>query len=90
GSVIEQKVIVPDDVDMIAQALEGLKANGCEIIVICGGLSVDPDDVTVAGVRSAGAEIISYGAPVIPGAMFLYAMWEDTPILGLPATMAPA
>ncbi len=87
GSVIEQKVIVPDDVDMIAQALEGLKANGCEIIVICGGLSVDPDDVTVAGVRSAGAEIISYGAPVIPGAMFLYAMWEDTPILGLPAAV---
>lgn len=87
GSSIEHKVIVPDDVDMIAQTLEELKANGCEIIVICGGLSVDPDDVTVAGVRSAGAEIISYGAPVIPGAMFLYAMWEDTPILGLPAAV---
>lgn len=87
GSSIEHKVIVPDDVDMIAQALEELKGKGCEIIVICGGLSVDPDDVTVAGVRSAGAEIISYGAPVIPGAMFLYAMWGNIPILGVPAAV---
>lgn len=87
GSVIEHAVIVPDDVDMIGQALRELKAKGSEVLVACGGLSVDPDDVTVAGVRSAGAEIISYGAPVIPGAMFLYAMWEGIPILGVPAAV---
>ena len=87
GSVIGHEVIVPDNIDMIAQALMELKAKGSEIIVACGGLSVDPDDVTVAGVRRAGAEIISYGAPVMPGAMFLYAMWGDIPIVGAQAAV---
>jgi len=87
GSVIGHKVIVPDNIDMIVQALRELKAKGSEIIVACGGLSVDPDDVTVAGVRQAGAEIISYGAPVMPGAMFLYAMWGDIPIVGAQAAV---
>jgi len=87
GSVIEHKIIVPDDANMIAKALKELKAKGCEIIVACGGLSVDPDDVTVAGIRNSGAEIVSYGAPVIPGAMFLYAIWEGIPILGVPAAV---
>ena len=57
------------------------------MIVVCGGLSVDPDDVTVEGVIKSGAEIISYGAPVMPGAMFLFAMWKDIPILGIPAAV---
>ena len=87
GSVIGHEVIVPDNIDMIAQALMELKAKGSEVIVACGGLSVDPDDVTVAGVRRAGAEIISYGAPVMPGAMFLYAMWGDIPIVGAQAAV---
>ena len=87
GSVIGHEVIVPDNIDMIAQALVGLRAEGSEVIVACGGLSVDPDDVTVAGVRQAGAEIISYGAPVMPGAMFLYAMWGDIPVLGAQAAV---
>jgi molybdopterin biosynthesis enzyme len=60
---------------------------GSEVIVVCGGLSVDPDDVTVEGVENSGAEIISYGAPVMPGAMFLFAMWNDIPILGAQAAV---
>jgi hypothetical protein len=87
GSVIVHKIIVPDNVDMIARALRELKVKGSEIIVACGGLAVDADDVTVAGVTRVGAEIISYGAPVMPGAMFLYAMWEGIPILGAQAAV---
>jgi molybdopterin biosynthesis enzyme len=87
GSEIIHKVIVPDDTDMIAQALAELKAKGAEVIVACGGLSVDPDDVTVAAVKKAGAEIVSYGAPVMPGAMFLYAMWQGIPLLGAQAAV---
>jgi len=85
GSVINHQIIVPDDADTIAQAILGAKAKGSEVIVVCGGLSVDPDDVTVEGVRESGARVISYGAPVMPGAMFLYALLDGIPVLGAPA-----
>jgi len=87
GSVINQQTIVPDDVDLIAQAVTETSAKGSEVIVVCGGLSVDPDDVTVEGVKKSGAEIISYGAPVMPGAMFLLAMLKGIPILGTPGAV---
>jgi hypothetical protein len=88
GSVINHQVIVPDDSDTIAQAINETKATGSEVIIVCGGLSVDPDDVTVEGVRKSGACLISYGAPVMPGAMFLYAILDDVPILGAPAAVS--
>jgi len=85
GSVINHQVIVPDNADLIAQAIAEMRTKGCEVVVVCGGLSVDPDDVTVEGVEKTGAEIVSYGAPVLPGAMFLYATWDGIPIVGAPA-----
>jgi molybdenum cofactor synthesis domain-containing protein len=84
GSTINYQVIVPDDVDMIAKAVKEAKIKASDVIVVCGGLSVDPDDVTVEGVKQSGARLISYGAPVMPGAMFLYAVLDDIPILGAP------
>ena len=88
GSAINHQIIVPDDADTIAQAITEAKSKGSEVIVVCGGLSVDPDDVTVEGVRKSGARIISYGAPVMPGAMFLYAMSDDVPVLGASAAVS--
>jgi len=85
GSPIICQTIVPDDPDTIAKAILETKTKGSEVIVVCGGLSVDPDDVTVNGVRRSGAKIISYGAPVMPGAMFLYALLDEVPVLGAPA-----
>lgn len=82
---IRRKEIVPDRISMIAQAVEGMKDSGCDLILTTGGLSVDPDDVTRQGIRKAGARIIFYGTPVLPGAMFLYARLGSIPILGLPA-----
>jgi molybdenum cofactor synthesis domain-containing protein len=87
GSTINYQVIVPDDIDMIAQAIKEAKNKGSDVIVVCGGLSVDPDDVTIEGVRQSGALLISYGAPVMPGAMFLYAILEGVPVLGAPAAV---
>jgi molybdopterin biosynthesis enzyme len=87
-STICYQVIVPDDADIIAKAIKEAKTKGSDIIVVCGGLSVDPDDVTVEGVRQSGALIVAYGAPVMPGAMFLYAMLDDIPILGAPAAVS--
>ncbi|MDD5700980.1 MAG: molybdopterin-binding protein, partial [Dehalococcoidales bacterium] len=85
GSQIDSHTIVPDDADIIARAISETKARGSEVIVVCGGLSVDPDDVTLEGVRRSGANVISYGAPVMPGAMFLYALLDEVPVLGAPA-----
>jgi len=85
GAGIFSEAIVPDDEDLIGQAVAGMKSKGAELIVTCGGLSVDPDDVTLEGVRRSGATIISYGSPIMPGAMSLLAVLGDTPILGAPA-----
>jgi molybdenum cofactor synthesis domain-containing protein len=87
GSVVHHQVIVPDDEDLISKAVMKMKSKGCDVIIACSGLSVDPDDVTVEGIERSGAEIISHGAPVMPGAMFLYARLGDIPILGAPAAV---
>lgn len=85
GSKVVKKILAPDDPGRIAGAIAELVASGCELIVTTGGLSVDPDDVTRQGVLRAGARLVVYGSPVLPGAMFLYARLGETPILGLPA-----
>jgi molybdenum cofactor synthesis domain-containing protein len=85
GCELVERIIVTDNSRMIAQAIEKLRNSGCELILTTGGLSVDPDDVTRMGVRESGAEIISYGGPILPGGMFLNARLYDVPILGLPA-----
>jgi hypothetical protein len=85
GSKVVKKILAPDDPARIAAAIEALVSLGCELIVTTGGLSVDPDDVTRQGVLRAGARLVAFGSPVLPGAMFLYALLGETPILGLPA-----
>ena len=85
GSRVVKKRIVPDDISQISNALSELKDEPVDVILITGGLSVDPDDVTRAGIRKAGTRIIFYGTPVLPGAMFLYGMLGEKPVLGLPA-----
>ncbi len=85
GSRITDEKIVTDDVAVIGQAIRDMRTQGNDVIVVCGGLSVDPDDVTYDGVVESGATIVSYGSPVLPGAMLLYAMLEDTPVVGAPA-----
>ena len=80
-----KKILTPDDPEKIAAAVTELRDLGCDLILTTGGLSVDPDDVTRMGVRQAEAELIAYGSPILPGAMFLYACLGDAVILGLPA-----
>lgn len=48
-------------------------------------MSVDPDDQTPGAIRESGAAVVTYGAPVLPGAMLLLGYYDDgTPVLGLP------
>ena len=85
GCEIIRKEIVPDKVSRIAGSIKVLIESGCDLIITTGGMSIDPDDVTRKGIRRAGARIIFFGTPVLPGAMFLYARLGEIPLLGLPA-----
>ncbi|QZY54043.1 molybdopterin-binding protein [Crassaminicella profunda] len=95
GPVIQKKVeeygcevlgqtILPDNEEKIKNAVEDWIKKGVEMVICTGGMSVDPDDVTPTAIKKTGANVISYGAPVLPGAMFLLAYKGDIPILGLP------
>jgi len=84
GSRITQKIIVSDEVSMTVSAIQELLDKGAQMIAVTGGMSVDPDDLTPAAIRAAGGKIVSYGAPVLPGAMFMLAYIGDVPVVGLP------
>ena len=74
-----------DEPDAVLGAIRAARASGAELILCTGGMSVDPDDNTPGAIKASGAWIVTYGAPVLPGAMFLLGYYEDgVPVLGLP------
>ena len=74
-----------DGVENVRAAILAMRERRPDMILCTGGMSVDPDDNTPGGVRASGARIVTYGAPVLPGAMFLLAYFEDgMPVMGLP------
>jgi len=84
GSPIMEKIIVSDKLEMTVDAIKGLIKDGAGIVAVTGGMSVDPDDLTPAAIKAAGGDVISYGAPVLPGAMFMLAYIDTIPVIGLP------
>lgn len=78
------KKVCNDDVNMISDAIKDFIDKGANLILCSGGMSVDPDDVTPTSIKNVGANIVSYGSPVLPGAMFLVSYLDDITILGLP------
>lgn len=85
GSEISRVTLAPDDPEKIRLAIGDHLADGCDLILLSGGMSVDPDDVTRKGIMMAGAERVNYGAAVLPGAMFVTATVQGIPLLGIPA-----
>lgn len=101
GPVVRQKVealggqvisvaIADDRPEMVAERIREALAAGAELVLCTGGMSVDPDDATPAGIRLAGARIVTYGAPVLPGSMFLMAYIGPVPVMGLPGAVMHA
>ncbi len=84
GSAITRQILVSDNIDMTVAAINDLIREGAQMVVLTGGMSVDPDDQTPASIRATGADVVAYGVPVFPGAMFMLARLGDIPILGLP------
>ncbi|MBA3015578.1 MAG: molybdopterin-binding protein [Proteobacteria bacterium] len=85
GSEVIMVCFAPDNAEIIAREIHTCLEAGADLIITSGGMSVDPDDVTRAGIALAGANNIVYGTPVLPGAMFLSGTIGSIPILGLPA-----
>ena len=85
GIKVLHQIVVNDDKEKIKDAILEMKEKGCDLIVTTGGMSVDPDDQSPGAIKESGANVVSYGAPVLPGAMFCLAYFEDgTPVMGLP------
>lgn len=85
GCKLKRTRFAPDDKAQIAGFIKELVAEGAELIIVAGGMSVDPDDVSRAAVAEAGATDLVYGTPILPGAMFLYGRIGEIPVVGLPA-----
>ena len=86
GCEMSAHEILNDDHGKISAAIKKMLEAGMEMVLCTGGMSVDPDDKTPLAIKNSGASIVSYGAPVLPGAMFLIAYTADgRPVCGLPA-----
>ena len=83
GSKLESVKLAPDDPDVIAGDIKNAKQAGADVILVSGGMSVDPDDKTPEGIRRSGAVVETHGFPVLPGSMFLMAYLGGTPVMGL-------
>jgi molybdopterin biosynthesis enzyme len=84
GSSVDDQILVSDDIEKTVKAIHALIGEGVGMVVLTGGMSVDPDDRTPAAIRTSGAQVVTYGAPTFPGAMFMLAYLDDIPVLGLP------
>ncbi|WP_343345883.1 molybdopterin-binding protein [Terrisporobacter petrolearius] len=82
------QAIVNDDPKNITNAILEFIEKGADMVLCTGGMSVDPDDKTPKAIKDTGADIVSYGAPVLPGAMMLVSYYKNNekliPIMGLP------
>lgn len=84
GMEVLGNTVCNDESGMVTDAIRGWIEKGADMVVCTGGMSVDPDDRTPLAIRNATDEVISYGAPVLPGAMFMLAYAGDIPVVGLP------
>ena len=84
GAEIMGQVFPGDDPEAITAAIQEFLRQGADMVEVTGGMSVDPDDMTPSAIRACGGEVITYGTPVLPGAMFMLSYVNGVPVVGLP------
>ncbi len=86
GADVAGQKVTDDKVENIERCIREFLDEGCDMVLCTGGMSVDPDDRTPLAIRNVCGSVVTYGAPVLPGAMFLLAYCGDKkiPVLGLP------
>lgn len=78
------KILTGDDPVRIKNAIMDFIDKGADLVEVSGGMSVDPDDKTPSAIKSCDGEVITYGTPVLPGAMFMLSYVKGIPVVGLP------
>ncbi len=77
--------VCPDDHEVITASIRTALSIGARLVICTGGMSVDPDDKTPLAIKNSGVDIVTYGAPVLPGAMMLLSYTKShVPVVGLP------
>jgi molybdenum cofactor synthesis domain-containing protein len=84
GSEVAEQRYVPDDRQIIVKEINYFLQQGYDMILVTGGMSVDPDDRTPGAIAAAGTDIVSYGTPMLPGSMLMFGYIQGIPIFGLP------
>lgn len=84
GIEMTMHAICSDNHEDITAEINKMLEAGVDMVICTGGMSVDPDDKTPLAIKNAGTDIVTYGAPVLPGAMFLLSYKGTTPVMGLP------
>ena len=85
GSEVIRQVILPDQKERIIEEIQKGIEEKVDLIICTGGMSVDPDDVTPTAIKESGCDLVTYGSPILPGAMFLLAYHGNIPVLGVPS-----
>lgn len=83
-SEVLEAIFCPDDLEKISLALQELRARGCDLILLTGGMSVDPDDVTPQAIKETGVRVVTQGVPMQPGNMLTIARWGRVYLVGVP------
>lgn len=84
GSVVMGQTLASDDKELIQAQIRAFVEQGADLVLVTGGMSVDPDDRTPGAIASLGADVVSYGTPMLPGSMLMVAYYREVPVLGLP------
>lgn len=84
GAEVVGQRIVGDEKEEIQKAIRAFLAEGVDMVICTGGMSVDPDDRTPGAIRGVASEVVAYGLPVLPGSMLMLAYVGKTPVFGLP------
>ncbi|MBO8171658.1 MAG: molybdopterin-binding protein [Bacillaceae bacterium] len=84
GSTLLEQVFADDDMNMIGEKIKQMIEKGADLVLVTGGMSVDPDDRTPGAIQRIATDVVKYGTPVLPGSMLMVAYHQDIPIVGLP------
>ncbi|TGV29212.1 molybdopterin-binding protein, partial [Mesorhizobium sp. M00.F.Ca.ET.186.01.1.1] len=87
GSTVVDQRFATDDKEAIEQQIHSFLDEGVDLVLVTGGMSVDPDDRTPGAIAGVGAEVVRYGTPMLPGSMLMVAYKGEVPILGLPGAV---
>ena len=90
GCEVLGQTFVPDDKEQIKAAIRKWLDADAQMVFCTGGMSVDADDLTPAAIKEIGGQLVTYGTPVLPGAMFLMAYYGEIPVMGLPGCIMHA